>query len=521
MADTTFSNGTVIEPAWAQDVNDLVYRFTQSGSGAVPRAAQEKLRESVSVKDFGAVGTANIANEAADTAAFLAALATGKSVYVPEGTYYISQSLTVGANAQLIGAGKGKVTLIYSGTAHAVRVGDGSAGIVLTYNPKLGGMTIACSNRAATVNGVILENAVYFEVFDLTIIGSGNPNSAVPSENALYGAGLSVSHNSILGEIRGVSCRIWNYGYYFWTKAASGSHWSAAIEVHAGEVGNNMYGIVVGDPAVALPTAVGVTFHDIWVQGNYTTGIRNYSGEQATFNNIYFEGNANYDYDQGGGAALPVKCSLIHSPMNTEGIGTTNYGTFPYLTKIRIRTGSFTLIDDNDISVSTAIPLVQVDAAAQETRIYRNRLNSAIAAASRISNASSTTITVDNSPEAATVAIGQITRGLALASGNVAYTGLGFKPTSIEFWGAVDTQIEMMQGACGLTNSGYSNRCMTTDSAGAILSSSDCIRLIRSSAGNEQKAVLSSFDNDGFTLTWTKVGSPPANDLIVNYIARR
>ena len=56
MADTNFVRGTVVEADWLQDVNDLTYNFTQSGTGAVPRAAQDKMREVVSLKDFGAVG---------------------------------------------------------------------------------------------------------------------------------------------------------------------------------------------------------------------------------------------------------------------------------------------------------------------------------------------------------------------------------------------------------------------------------------------------------------------------------
>ena len=62
---------------------------------------------------------------------------------------------------------------------------------------------------------------------------------------------------------------------------------------------------------------------------------------------------------------------------------------------------------------------------------------------------------------------------------------------------------------------------MTTDATGANFSSNDCIRIIRIGAGNEQKATLTSFNLDGITLNWTLVGAPPANNLIVNYIARR
>jgi hypothetical protein len=61
--------------------------FLQSGTGAVARTVQAKLRDTVSVKDFGAVGD----GVADDTAAFTSALAyiaaTGNPVFLPQGIY--------------------------------------------------------------------------------------------------------------------------------------------------------------------------------------------------------------------------------------------------------------------------------------------------------------------------------------------------------------------------------------------------------------------------------------------------
>lgn len=545
MASTEYVDYTspAVNAAWLNDVNDNIYDgnspavgtlrhsmalgtggslvgYTSPLTGGVLRDIFVKNQEFVSVKDFGAIGTAVPGNVTADTAAFTDALISGKNVYIPEGRYYLSSSLTIGAGVKLYGAGAGKTTVVYTGTAHAILLGTPGPTITLTYDVECGGFTLACTNRASTVKGVVLNNAVYFKVFDMTIVGSGDPSSANPVNNTLYGSGLEVTDNSILGVIERVSCRVWNAGYYFWTRSTSASNWSAAIEVRSGEVATNMYGMIIGDSTVGFATAVGVHFHDIWVQGNFTCGIRNYSGESTLFDSIYFEGNANYDYDQGGGAANPVKNMIYRSPAATEDIGTTVYGTFPYLAKFRIRTGSFTSIIDNDCSISTSIPLITIDSAAVETKVKLNRLNSAIASASRISNASTTTITEDNSPEAPTVIVGSFTRALNGASGSVAVTGLGFKPKSIEFTAAVDTGVEYSIGYC-TDQSGILNRCLSSDAAGAKLSSADCIRINRPAVGTEQKAVLASMDLDGFTLTWTLVGAPAANTITVNYVASR
>lgn len=60
--------------------------FDPAGAGAVPTTVQAKLRESVSVKDFGAVGD----GATNDTAAFVAACAQTQDVFVPPGTYLLT-----------------------------------------------------------------------------------------------------------------------------------------------------------------------------------------------------------------------------------------------------------------------------------------------------------------------------------------------------------------------------------------------------------------------------------------------
>ena len=60
-------------------------RYQPDGTGAVATTVQSKLMESVSVKDFGAVGD----GVADDTAAVQAALNTGKAIYLPQGNYLV------------------------------------------------------------------------------------------------------------------------------------------------------------------------------------------------------------------------------------------------------------------------------------------------------------------------------------------------------------------------------------------------------------------------------------------------
>lgn len=79
--------------------------FTQAGAGAAVRTAQDKLKESISVKDFGATGDGSTNDAAAISAALTAA--SGKELYFPPGTYVIGSQLTVPSKTRLRGAGHG------------------------------------------------------------------------------------------------------------------------------------------------------------------------------------------------------------------------------------------------------------------------------------------------------------------------------------------------------------------------------------------------------------------------------
>ena len=76
--------------------------YNQGGVGAVNTTVQAKLQETVSVKDFGAVGD----GVTDDTAAIQAALNVNDFVYVPKGTYNVSSTLTFSANQQIHGTGR-------------------------------------------------------------------------------------------------------------------------------------------------------------------------------------------------------------------------------------------------------------------------------------------------------------------------------------------------------------------------------------------------------------------------------
>lgn len=118
--------------------------FIQSGTGALSRSAQDKMREWVSVKDFGAIGDGIVD----DTAACTAAIATGKSVYWPQGTYKVSPIATGRPHSEP------NRTSAWALTSNQVMFGDGAGSKLVWGTPA----TRQCFFKAASCSNVGLKN---------------------------------------------------------------------------------------------------------------------------------------------------------------------------------------------------------------------------------------------------------------------------------------------------------------------------------------------------------------------------
>jgi hypothetical protein len=88
------------------DVNASAIPFLQSGTGAVERSVQSKLRDIVSVKDFGAVGDGVTDDTAAIQAAITKCQTNLESLFFPAGVYKITSTIT------LAGPGNKGISLI-------------------------------------------------------------------------------------------------------------------------------------------------------------------------------------------------------------------------------------------------------------------------------------------------------------------------------------------------------------------------------------------------------------------------
>tara|TARA_R100000388_G_scaffold22352_1_gene17016 strand:- start:3634 stop:6621 length:2988 start_codon:yes stop_codon:yes gene_type:complete len=87
--------------------------FTQTGTGATARTVDNKFKDIVSVKDFGATGDGSTDDTTAIQAALTAASGNSK-VFLPKGTYMVSATINIPSNTHFVGEGKSSVIKMLS-----------------------------------------------------------------------------------------------------------------------------------------------------------------------------------------------------------------------------------------------------------------------------------------------------------------------------------------------------------------------------------------------------------------------
>jgi len=112
--------------------------------------------------------------------------------------------------------------------------------------------------------------------------------------------------------------------------------------------------------------------------------------------------------------------------------------------------------------------------------------------------------------------VGSITRDLSTASGSVATTGIGFQPKAVIFLG---TQTSSKKMSIGFTDGTNQAVIYQTSTAGTFDQAGTCFVVADETTGSaSQIGALGSLDADGFTIVWTKVGSPTGT-FTVRYLA--
>jgi hypothetical protein len=136
--------------------------FTQSGTGAVGRTVQAKLRDTVSPKDFGAVAD----GVADDTAAINAALATGRSVDFGglENVYRVTSTFLITANDRIMFGSGATIRSDHTARGYVVP-------IIRVTGARFRSWGIKWDHNASGVAGPVVANQVAIAFGDGVMLG--------------------------------------------------------------------------------------------------------------------------------------------------------------------------------------------------------------------------------------------------------------------------------------------------------------------------------------------------------------
>jgi hypothetical protein len=187
----TYAGGSWYDTGAGGSTDASLVTFSPSGTGAVSRTTQSKLRDVVSVKDFGATGDGTTNDAAALQAAIDAANAGGGgTVIVPPGTYLCGSQIVHKANVTVAGSNGATIRKGFNGNLWSIAVSgaeirditlDGNHG---TYT----GKGVVCSGGASSWRPVI-SNTVFNAFTDTHIEYTANSGESAIVDNCRFSFG--------------------------------------------------------------------------------------------------------------------------------------------------------------------------------------------------------------------------------------------------------------------------------------------------------------------------------------------
>lgn len=207
--------------------------YTASGTGATARSIDSKLYESLSVKDFCSTVDGTTDNATCFQAAINAAIAAGKDLFVPAGTYMLQSALTVTNGGtkgfRLHGAGQHATILLTpaTGSTGALTTGALITWTCTGYSTTISDMTVTADTGGNTnidgllvtgSNGVNVDKMWFSSFHEGLKIASDSSNirvSRIESEYNTMGLTVSASDMCTFSDIhtyRNSSCGIYNTG---------------------------------------------------------------------------------------------------------------------------------------------------------------------------------------------------------------------------------------------------------------------------------------------------------------------
>ena len=297
-----------VAPFLSSSTGSSLVGFIASGTGAVATTVQTKLRQSVSVKDFGAVGN----GVTDDTAAIQAALNLGPfhAIYFPAGTY-IASNLTCGADITLVGDGRKNSTIKFKASSAGALLTANNAVRFTMINLGLDGNYVNCPSGSVclaisgvqsggtgfSINGCGFYNAKLIGLYQTGTYSKARISNCVFQSNQTDGLAANATNLVVEGNVCASNGRfgILAQGNY---AQILGNTCNSNGQVATGGAGIGIiscdYPVVSGNTCISNGTGVlfshGIQFNTVlnglmsgnFCQGNNGSGLDIYSSTYAT-----------------------------------------------------------------------------------------------------------------------------------------------------------------------------------------------------------------------------------------------
>lgn len=180
LTSPTISGGSINNTLILSNIDADKVLYTPAGAGSIVTDVQSKLRERVSVKDFGAVGDGVTDDTAAIQAALRDAALSGATLQFPPGTYVVTSTISLvpadlgisnrGVTIEGIGAYYG-VQIKYTGAGYAFSfVGIGAEGGQPITRFQVKNIAITGDNNTTSEGGFLFERCYVVRLEDCSAV---------------------------------------------------------------------------------------------------------------------------------------------------------------------------------------------------------------------------------------------------------------------------------------------------------------------------------------------------------------